>query len=111
MSSAFCKCFYPWATGQRNGATRNYELEDVEKGNVSAIYSKGTSIEGRFTTAITWPPPDHKDARSMLSPRLKVEPRTANTFTTELPAFVDPGLEALLMSNKVEISAVPIQNS
>jgi len=36
--------------------------------------------------------------------------RTAQTFTTTLPAFVDPGLEQFLISNKVEISAVPIQS-
>ena len=40
----------------------------------------------------------------MFSPR----PRTGDTFTTELPAFVDPGLETFLIDHGVEISAVPI---
>ncbi|MGH8019028.1 MAG: hypothetical protein ACREIA_12190 [Opitutaceae bacterium] len=30
-------------------------------------------------------------------------------FATHLPAFVDPGLETLLIQHGVEISAVPIQ--
>jgi cell division protease FtsH len=38
------------------------------------------------------------------------KPRTASTFTTTLPAFVDQGLEQFLINNKVEISAVPIQS-
>src|SRR5690606_4897485 len=36
-------------------------------------------------------------------------PRTSTTFSTTLPTFVDPGLEALLIDNGVEISAEPIQ--
>jgi cell division protease FtsH len=32
-----------------------------------------------------------------------------STFTTTLPSFVDPGLEAFLIENGVEISAKPIQ--
>src|SRR5215472_4103171 len=31
--------------------------EQVEKGNVDSIYSKGASIEGRFKKPVTWPPP------------------------------------------------------
>ena len=34
---------------------------------------------------------------------------TANAFETTLPTFADPGLEAFLIQNKVEISAKPIQ--
>ena len=30
--------------------------EQVAKRNVAAIYSRGTSIEGRFKAAVTWPP-------------------------------------------------------
>ncbi len=85
--------------------------QEVEKGNVSAIYSKGTSIEGRFVAAVTWPSPEHKTAGSRLSFQERSQPHTATTFTTELPAFVDPGLESFLIANKVEISAVPIQAS
>jgi cell division protease FtsH len=91
--------------------------EQVEKGNVAAIYSKGASIEGRFNKAVTWPPPGSKDAAAA-PPRKGFArvleehgPRTANTFTTTLPAFVDPGLESFLIGHKVEISAIPIQGS
>src|SRR3954462_4148594 len=29
--------------------------DEVAKGNVEAIYSRNTSIEGRFRSAVTWP--------------------------------------------------------
>jgi len=93
--------------------------EQVEKGNVDSIYSKGASIEGRFAKPVTWPPPGSKDATHekanqntgfgrMLEP---TGPRTANTFTTTLPAFVGPDLESFLIGHKVEISAIPIQGN
>jgi cell division protease FtsH len=91
--------------------------EQVAAGNVAAIYSKGASIEGRFQKPVTWPPPGKEDAASKAqkeSPlgRLTAgESRTADTFTTTLPAFVDPGLEQFLIERKVEISAIPIQGS
>jgi cell division protease FtsH len=83
--------------------------EQVAKRNVAAIYSRGTSIEGRFKAAVTWPPESAAkgppDAKGLAQPA----PRTADTFTTELPAFVDPGLEKFLIDHEVEISAVPIR--
>ncbi len=82
--------------------------EEVAKGNVKAVYSQGTSIEGRFAAPITWPPKGG-DAESGLQGLPRSEPRTADTFTTELPAFVDPGLETFLVDHKVEIGAVPIR--
>ena len=42
-------------------------------------------------------------------PRHVARPKPTTTFTTTLPAFVDPGLEAFLIEHKVEISAEPIQ--
>ena len=83
--------------------------EQVAKGNVASIYSRGTSVEGRFKAAITWP----SEAEIKLAAESKrlpqPAPRTTDTFTTELPAFVDPGLEAFMISHNVEISAVPIR--
>jgi len=77
-------------------------------GNVVAIYSRGSSIEGRFKSAVTWPAENEAKApRAKGLPPLP-SPRTSGTFTTELPAFVDPGLETLLIDKGVEISAVPI---
>jgi cell division protease FtsH len=91
--------------------------EQVAKCNVQAIYSKGASIEGRFGEAVTWPPPDAKPEPepasdtpgSWLARRVQEEPRSATTFVTTLPAFVDPGLEDFLIDHGVEISAIPIQ--
>jgi cell division protease FtsH len=93
--------------------------QEVARGNVHSIYSQGSSIEGRFATPVTWPasktesatpPADDAMPWSRLLPQTPTEPRTASTFTTTLPAFVDPGLEAFLVDHKVEISAVPIQS-
>ncbi len=84
--------------------------EEVSKDNVAAIYSKGTSIEGRFIAPVTWPPKEEAKAapvpRGVPRPQ---PPRTSVTFTTELPAFVDAGLEEYLIDHDVEISAVPIR--
>jgi cell division protease FtsH len=82
--------------------------EQAAKGNVTSIYSRGTSIEGRFKTAVTWP--SEAEAKTPVGPRRLPQPvpRAADTFNTELPAFVDPGLESFLIGHNVEISAVPI---
>jgi cell division protease FtsH len=81
--------------------------EEVGKGNVEAIYSRGESIEGRFKTAVTLPP---AGAASPNSTAPRSEPRSVTTFKTTLPSFVGPGLEALLIDHGVEISAKPIQS-
>src|SRR5690349_24104045 len=76
--------------------------EQVSNGNVASIYSRGASIEGRLKKAITWPPegksnegPPKEGAIKMPQPA----PRSADTFITELPAFVDPGLEKFLIEH------------
>lgn len=92
--------------------------EQVAAGNVESIYSKGAGIEGRFEKPVTWPPPDKqepaaaeaKNQSPFASLAEPAKPRTAQTFTTTLPAFVDPGLEEFLIRNNVEISAIPIQS-
>src|ERR671920_1415441 len=74
--------------------------EEVRAGNVEAIYGQGDAVEGRFEEPVTYPPKGEGSS----------EPSsTSETFTTVLPSFVDPGLEELLISNGVEISAEPIQ--
>jgi cell division protease FtsH len=91
--------------------------EQAGNGNVSAIYSRGTTIQGRFKAAVTWPPPanpQQPNAAGQPPPRpgrdpAPATPRTADTFNTELPAFFDRDLEGFLIRNGVEISAVPIQ--
>ncbi len=101
-------------------ATVPYTLfkEEVGKSNVEAIYSQGDTITGRFTAPITYPPAGEKSAapggesqttsERSSTPR-GLPPKTVSTFTTTLPSFVDPRLEAFLIDNKVEISAEPIQ--
>jgi cell division protease FtsH len=68
--------------------------EQAAKGNVASIYSRGTSLEGRFKEAVTWP---------------RENGRSSQEFATELPAFVDQGLERFLIDHGVEISARPIR--
>jgi cell division protease FtsH len=89
--------------------------EQAGSNNITAIYSRGTTIEGRFRAAVTWPTPDEvkqanqKTPRTALDRHLLPPSRTSATFTTELPAFFDRDLEAFLIQHNVEISAVPIQ--
>jgi cell division protease FtsH len=104
---------------------------EVGKGNVEAIYSRGDTITGRFRTPVTYPPPaahpaaptgerqptgEQPAAPGGESQRAaepgaarRGPPRAVTGFTTTLPAFVGPGLEALLIEHGVEISAEPIQ--
>src|SRR5687767_731577 len=90
--------------------------EQVTKGNVQAIYSRGETLTGRFAAPVTYPPPTETNAASggqsgpaRDSARRSAQPKTAKTFKTTIPAFVDPGLEALLIDHAVEISAEPIE--
>ena len=105
--------------------------EEVGKGNVEAIHSQGQTITGRFAAPVTYPPAGEPSAAPSGEPQTTGdksatpggEPQTASerhaaprapskavrTFTTTLPSFVDPGLEAFLIDHKVEISAKPIQ--
>jgi cell division protease FtsH len=75
--------------------------EEVVKRNVLRIYSRGESLTGRFRAPVTYPAKPDSASR--------IQPRPVTNFATTLPAFVDPGLESLLIANGVEISAEPIQ--
>jgi cell division protease FtsH len=90
--------------------------DEVAKGNVLAIFSRGESMNGRFAKPVTFPPPPTKgeeatppvpapSARGM--PRHN-PPRTSSVFETTVPSFVGPGLEQFLIEHHVEISAEPI---
>jgi cell division protease FtsH len=105
--------------------------EEVGKGNVEAIHSQGDTITGRFKAPVTYPPAGEQGASPQGEPRpsgqqpaapggppqpavepgatQRDQPKAVSTFTTTLPSFVDPGLEAFLIGNGVEISAKPIQ--
>jgi cell division protease FtsH len=104
---------------------------EVGKGNVEAIYSRGATITGRFKAPVTYPPAGEQRAApsgesqptgeqraapngepqpaSKRGAPPRDEPKTVRTFTTTLPSFVDPGLEAFLIEHGVEISAEPIR--
>ncbi|HEY9478976.1 MAG TPA: ATP-dependent metallopeptidase FtsH/Yme1/Tma family protein, partial [Gemmatimonadaceae bacterium] len=71
--------------------------QEITKGNVQEIYSRGESITGRFRAPVRFPAEPDTTSR--------IEPREVTTFATTLPAFVDPGLESLLIQNGTEISA------
>jgi cell division protease FtsH len=91
--------------------------EEVRKGNIQAIFSQGETLTGRFKTPVTYPPAGEQGAASGSASQTPSAPgtssrdqsRTASTFTTTLPSFVGPGLEAFLIENGVEISAKPIE--
>jgi cell division protease FtsH len=85
--------------------------EEVRKENVKAIFSRGDTIRGRFVAPVTYPPAGEQQAIPGGAQRATPSgaPKTATTFTTTLPSFVDPGLEAFLLEHKVEISAKPIE--
>ena len=80
--------------------------EEVAKGNVQAIYSQGDTITGRFKAPVAYPPAAGKSASPRRARRATAGERD---FTTTLPSFVGPGLEAFFIDNGVEISAKPIQ--
>jgi cell division protease FtsH len=83
--------------------------QEVAKGNVTTIYSRGDSVEGRFAAPVTWPPAGQRDAVSS-SALPAPKPRAVQTFATTLPEFAAPDLEKFLIDHKVEISAVPMQS-
>src|SRR5690349_10078527 len=80
----------------------------VAGGNVAEIYAQGANVEGRFVAPVTYPA-ESAEPRANEGRGQPAKPRTSTQFTTTVPAFVDPGLEALLVAHDVEISAVPIR--
>jgi cell division protease FtsH len=104
--------FLPSAEGP---VTVPYTLfkEQVAKGNVQAVYSRGDSITGRFKTPVTYAPTSEQTPASGGPEKRPGAPRPATksvtSFATTLPSFVDRGLEAFLIGHGVEISAKPIE--
>ena len=85
--------------------------EEVGRHNVAAIFSQGETISGRFKQPVTHPLPSGEgaSAKGERSAAPQEPARPVDSFTTALPSFVDPGLEAFLIDHGVEISAKPIQ--
>src|SRR4030095_8057168 len=91
--------------------------DEVGKANVQAIHSQGDTITGRFKAPVTYPRAGDKgaapggEAQRTANERggsARDVPKAVTTFSTTVPSFVDPGLEAFLIDNGVEISAKPI---
>ncbi len=82
---------------------------EVEKGNVQEIFATGLSITGKFEETVTIPPATASGGDSA-DIRLKRKPVEARNFTTELPAFMDSGLETLLLQKGVVIRAQPLED-
>ncbi len=87
--------------------------EQVIAGNVESIYSRGESILGKLENPVTYPAPKPSTEPTSASKQQSSSPppREVQNFTTTLPAFVDAGLEELLIEHGVEISAEPVVQS
>jgi cell division protease FtsH len=73
--------------------------QEIGRGNVVAIFSRGESITGRFRQPVSYTSEADSAARKGA--------RAVTAFATTVPAFADPGLEQLLIHHGVEISAKP----
>lgn len=81
---------------------------EVSRGNVQSISTQGETITGSFVSPVAYtPPPSGSATRSITQPR--ETSKSVKSFKTTVPAFVDPGLEAFLINNKVTINAKPVQ--
>jgi cell division protease FtsH len=70
-----------------------YFIEQVKSGHVKSINSKGNTVEGKFTTKLTYPP-NNKNATP------------TSLFATEVPTFWNGSeLTALLQEKNVQINA------
>jgi cell division protease FtsH len=75
--------------------------QQVEAGNVAEVTSVGDSIQGRFKSNTTYPPPG-SGAPAAGAPKA----RASMQFRTERPAFADQDLERRLTDKGVVINAV-----
>ncbi|HEU4626385.1 MAG TPA: ATP-dependent zinc metalloprotease FtsH [Steroidobacteraceae bacterium] len=100
-----------FAPGEEAPITVPYTVfkQEVAKGNVEAIYSRGADVEGHFKQPVTYPTAAEAEREPMLKGTPRGEPRTSRSFKTTLPSFLEPGLESLLIQHQVEILAAPMQ--
>ncbi|MAS32955.1 MAG: cell division protein FtsH [Anaerolineaceae bacterium] len=82
----------------------SFFYEQVNAGRVSEVTLQDTTIRGRFTEAVTWPPSGSTAANSTPS-------RTSNRFTATLPPVEDPQLLETLRANNVEVTAQTTETS
>jgi cell division protease FtsH len=115
LNYVLMKSLFPGA-GEPVKVPYTFFKEQVQSGNVQAIYSHGETISGRFAKSVTYRPADVRPGGLSSAPATGPAARSQNdtksrevsTFETVLPSFVDPGLEAFLIKHGVEISAEPI---
>ncbi len=81
---------------QRVEVPYTFFKQQVEAGNVAEISTRADVIQGTFKQPVTYPPNSSQQQQ-------------VKDFTTVLPAFTDPGLEALLESKGVVINAHPVE--
>jgi len=70
--------------------------DQVQRGNVQEITTRGDAIQGVLRSEITWPADPNAQNR-----------KTSTKFDTRVPSFPDPGLETMLEQNGVVINARP----
>src|SRR5690606_28799369 len=84
--------------------------EQVQAGNVVEIFSTGLSVTGRFDEPVVISPSQRQKGDSINILGQEKKSVEATNFTTELPAFLDPGLESLLIEKGVVIRAQPLDD-
>ncbi len=104
--------------GSEEPVTVPYTLfkQEVAKGNVKIIFSRGETVMGRFRAPVSYSPEGQQAAVSGTSRpggtagvSSSEGTQMVDAFTTTLPSFLDPGLEEFLIEHGVVISAKPIQ--
>ncbi len=80
---------------QRIEVSYTFFKQQVEADNVVQISTRADTIQGTFKQAVSYPPDG-------------AAPQTGADFSTVVPSFADPGLEALLNGHGVVINAKPI---
>jgi cell division protease FtsH len=83
--------------------------QQVEAGNVEDITTVGDSIQGRFKTAVTYPPEESPAPTANPRTSPPAAPSTGRTsvqFKTQRPTFADEDLERRLEAHGVVINAV-----
>ena len=76
--------------------------DELAAGNVKQVVLRGTNIRGVFRTPVKLPP---------AAAEPKAAPVDATAFNCNLPAIGDPSLMPEFFSQKVEVTAVPMEGS
>lgn len=87
--------FYP-GPAARVEVPYTYFRQQVEADNVTEITSRGEVIQGTFKQAVSYPQGDKNAV-------------TSDKFSTYVPQFADQGLEQVLISHNVVVTAQPIE--